>query len=101
MSSAGLHTKATAFFEASINRDSPFLSSNRVAPSIETHAEQRPSSGFVNFILQFSGSIRGLNDNECGATGVSKIAGTLHYTIEPPAAKLYAVDPVGVDIISL
>lgn len=69
-------------------RDSPFLSSNLVAPSIETQAEHLPSSGLVNLIVQFSGSIKGLNDSEWGAMGVKSIAGTLLYTIDPPAAKL-------------
>jgi len=80
--------------------DSPFFSSNRVAPSMETQAEHLPSSGFVSLIEQFSGSIKGLKDRECGAIGVKSMAGTLHYTIDPPAAKLYAVDPVGVEIIN-
>jgi hypothetical protein len=38
--------------------------------------------------VQFSGSINGLNDSEWGAMGVKRIAGTLLYTIDPPAAKL-------------
>jgi len=70
-------TKAIAFLEASIKRDSPHGSSNLVAPSMLTQAEVRPSSGLVNLILQFSGKISGLNERECGAIGVSKIAGTL------------------------
>jgi hypothetical protein len=64
ISSTGPQTNATAFFDASMMRDSPFLSSNRVAPSIETQAEHLPSSGFVNLIVQFSGRIKGLNDSE-------------------------------------
>jgi len=51
-------------------------------------------------ISEFSGKIRGLKDKEWEASGVSRIAGTFAYTIDPPAAILYAVDPVGVDIIN-
>ena len=36
----------------------------------------------------------------CGAIGVSTIASTFGCTIGPPAARLYAVDPVGVAMIS-
>lgn len=64
MSSIGPHTNGTAFFDASIIKDSPFLSSKRVAPSIETHAEHLPSSGLVSLIVQFSGRIKGLKDRE-------------------------------------
>jgi hypothetical protein len=88
MSSTGPHTNATAFLDASIIRDSPFLSSNRVAPSIDTQAEHLPSSGFVSLIVQFSGRIKGLNEREWGAIGVKRMAGTLLYTMDPPAAKL-------------
>ena len=88
MSGTGPLTKATAFLEASIMRDSPFFNSKRVAPSIETHAFALPSSGLVSFILQFSGKINGRKDSECGAIGVRRIAGTLLYTMEPPAARL-------------
>jgi len=97
----GSVTKARAFFEASIRSDSPPGSSKRVAPSILTQAEMRPSSGLVSLILQFSGRMRGLKDSECGAIGVNRIAGTLLWTIDPPAARLYAVEPVGVEMISL
>ena len=34
--------------------------------------------------------------SECGQMGVKRMAGTLGCTMEPPAATLYAVDPVGV-----
>jgi hypothetical protein len=52
-------------------------------------------------IVQFSGRISGRNDNECGASGVKEIDGTLLWTIDPPADRLYAVEPVGVAIINL
>ncbi len=35
----------------------------------------------------------------CGAIGVSSIASTAGCTIGPPAARLYAVDPVGLAMI--
>jgi hypothetical protein len=50
--------------DASINNDSPYGNSKRVAPSMLTQAEVRPSSGFVSLILQFSGRINGLKDKE-------------------------------------
>lgn len=56
---------------------SPLNNSNLVAPSIATHIVDLPSSGFFNYIVTFSGRISGLNDNECGAKGVSERAGTL------------------------
>lgn len=37
-----------------------------------------------------------LNEREWGQTGVKRIAGTLGWTMEPPAATEYAVLPVGV-----
>jgi hypothetical protein len=37
-----------------------------------------------------------LNDSECGQMGVNRMAGTLGWTMEPPAATEYAVLPVGV-----
>jgi hypothetical protein len=57
-------TKARAFLDASIIKLSPLGSSNLVAPSMLIQAEVRPSFGFVNLILQFSGRIRGLKDKE-------------------------------------
>lgn len=37
----------------------------------------------------------GLNDKECGAMGVMRVAGTSGDTIQPPAEILYAVEPDG------
>ena len=37
----------------------------------------------------------GLKDNECGAMGVMRVAGTKGDTMHPPAEMLYAVDPEG------
>ena len=45
------------------------------------------------------GIIKGLNDNECGAKGVIAMQSVFAYIIDPPAERLYAVEPVGVDII--
>ena len=99
--SVGLVTNATDFSVALIDTSSPSYSWNRVAPSRLTQALDLPSSGFRSLIDTFSGRIKGLNERECGARGVREIAGTLLCMIEPPAARLYAVDPVGVDMISL
>ena len=71
----------------------------RVAPSTEIQAGVLLSLTFLITIVQFSGRIRGRKDRECGAIGVSEIDGTLFWTIGPPAAKLYAVLPVGVEMI--
>ncbi len=45
------------------------------------------------------GSISGLKLNECGDNGVKHIHYVFGLTIDPPAAILYAVEPVGVAII--
>ena len=42
----------------------------------------------------------GLNEREWGQTGVTRIAATLGWTIDAPAATAYAVLPVGVDTIN-
>jgi hypothetical protein len=49
----------------------------RVAPSTEIQAGVLLSYTFLITIVQFSGSIKGLKDSECGANGVSEIDGTL------------------------
>ncbi len=50
-------------------------------------------------IVQSKGKIRGLNERVEGFNGVIQIAFTSVLTILPPADILYAVDPVGVEII--
>jgi hypothetical protein len=47
------------------------------------------------------GNNKGLNDNERGQMGVSRIQGIVGWTIGPPADNEYAVEPVGVDTINL
>ena len=42
----------------------------------------------------------GLNDNDKGHIGDMIVQGTSLWTIGPPADRLYAVEPVGVDIIN-
>ena len=42
----------------------------------------------------------GRKDRLCGQMGVNRMHGTCGCTMEPPAARLYAVDPVGVATIS-
>lgn len=49
--------------------------------------------------MQLAGKIIGLNEIECGANGVKQIQLVLVSRMEPPAARLYAVDPVGVAIM--
>jgi len=48
-----------------------------------------------------SGSTMGLKESECGQMGVKMKAGTNGCSIEPPALKLYAVEPVLVDTMTL
>jgi len=43
----------------------------------------------------------GLKESECGQMGVKMKAGTNGCSIEPPALKLYAVEPVLVDTMTL
>ena len=50
-------------------------------------------------MLALSGKISGLAYNEWGQIGVTQKQLSLGSTIAPPAAKEYAVEPVGVDII--
>ena len=42
-----------------------------------------------------SGRTMGRKEREWGQMGVMQSAGTPGWTMEPPAARLYAVDPVG------
>lgn len=48
-------------------------------------------------ISELTGNITGLKDKEWGHIGVNNIPSTFVLTRGPPAAKLYAVEPVGVD----
>ena len=78
---------------------SPYYNSNLVDPSSETHADPLLSFVFLKLNLVDTGRIRGLKLNECGASGVTHMHWVFACTIEPPADKLYAVDPVGVEMI--
>lgn len=44
-----------------------------------------------------SGRMMGRNDSVCAQMAVTSITGFSGWQSEPPAARLYAVDPVGVD----
>jgi len=74
--------------------------SNLVAPSMLIHALPRLSNGFLKVTTVPKGIIRGRNENEWGAIAVRHMHSMLLWTILPPADKLYAVDPFGVDKIS-
>ena len=63
-----------------------------------TQASVRASGGIAIVILALIGKITGLNDKECGQIGVTQITYALGWTMEPPQLKLYAVDPVGVEM---
>lgn len=45
---------------------------------------------------EFKGRIKGRKDRERGQIGVKRIHFTVGWTIEPPADREYAVEPVGV-----
>ena len=49
-------------------------------------------------ISEVAGKMTGLKLSECAQMGVKMIPSTPVLTSGPPAAKLYAVEPVGVDI---
>mmetsp|Transcript_13998 Transcript_13998/g.52309 ORF Transcript_13998/g.52309 Transcript_13998/m.52309 type:complete len:282 (-) Transcript_13998:888-1733(-) len=79
---------------------SPRCMALRDLPSKETHAEDRLSSGTSQRTSLVAGSMSGRKDKECGQIGVSRIAGTLGWTMLPPADMEYAVEPVGVLMMS-
>ena len=54
----------------------------------------------ITFNSTPAGRMMGLNEREWGQTGVTRIAATLGWTIDAPAATAYAVLPVGVDTIN-
>ncbi len=86
--STGLVTNVTGLSEHWIVTLSPSSNLKRVAPSKDTQALDLPSIGFFSVMITCSGKISGLKERECGAKGVSEMAGTLLYIMEPPAAKL-------------
>ena len=72
-----------------------------------THVRWRARAGMLELQQQRStdsmlGGPRGahLKDREWGQMGVNRMAGTLGWTMEPPAATEYAVLPVGVASIT-
>lgn len=69
-------------------------------PSNDAHAGLLLLNGICTLKVTCSGSINGLKDSEWGQIGVNKIPGTCGWTIDPPAAKEYAVLPDVVDKIS-
>ena len=50
-------------------------------------------------IVLVAGSMSGLTVRECGQIGVKRVTASSGWTIDPPAAREYAVEPVGVDRI--
>lgn len=58
----------------------------RFRPSMDTQAVLRVSSGTAILISTVDGNTTGRKEMLCGQTGVSRMAGTLGCTIEPPAA---------------
>ena len=74
---------------------SPRCSSLRNLPSNATHASDLASSGTVHRMTTWSGNTIDRKLSTWGQIGVTSIAGTTGWTTDPPAAMLYAVDPVG------
>ena len=70
--------------------------SNRVEPSRLTQAELRLSYGLRSVINVDDGTTKGRQAKACGANGVTHIESELGCKTDPPAARLYAEEPVGV-----
>lgn len=68
-------------------------------PSNEAQAWLLLLKGTCTLSVTCSGNIRGRKDNEWGQIGVKRMPGTCGWTIDPPAAKEYAVLPDVVDKI--
>ena len=64
-------------------------------PSKLTHPLDLQSTGIEHINTEESGRSKGRKDNVCAHMGVSRIAGTDGWTMDPPAAREYAVDPKG------
>ena len=71
-----------------------------MAPSLLIHTLPRLSSGFLKVTIVPNVIIRDGKKNESGAIVVRHMHLILLWTILPPADKLYAVEPFGVDKIS-
>lgn len=70
----------------------PYLS----RPSKLTHAPDRALYGTPIRSRIVSGSTIGRKDKVCGQMAVTSMMGFSGWHSEPPAARLYAVEPVGV-----
>mmetsp|Transcript_14948 Transcript_14948/g.49003 ORF Transcript_14948/g.49003 Transcript_14948/m.49003 type:complete len:231 (+) Transcript_14948:1477-2169(+) len=75
---------------------SPLPSLERCFPSKLTHASERASEAQWSSTTLESGRMTGRNERVCGQMGVRSSAESEGWTMEPPAATEYAVDPVGV-----
>ena len=62
-------------------------------PSNPTHPLDLQSTGMEHINTLESGSSNGRNDSVCAHIGVSSMAGTEGWTMDPPAAREQAVDP--------
>ena len=62
-------------------------------PSNPTHPLDLQSTGMEHINTEESGRSNGRKDSVCAQMGVSNIAGTEGWTMDPPAANEYAVDP--------
>ena len=62
-------------------------------PSNPTQPLDLQSTGMEHINTEESGRSNGRNDSVWAHIGVSKIAGTEGWTMDPPAANEYAVDP--------
>ena len=77
-----------AIVEPVTTTDSPCVSSKRVAPSSETHADPLLSSVFVRVSSVTPGKMIGRNESECGARGLMVMQSMLVWMRGPPADML-------------
>src|SRR5512145_3111398 len=78
---------------------SPAFRENPVCPS-RVKKTSSPGAVRTTSIITSSGSTIGLLVNVWEQMGVRSILPSVGYTIGPPAEREYAVEPVGVEIIS-
>src|SRR5205823_14107442 len=89
----------TRYFASSHSTRSPLCIGMLTWPSVVRKPSSWPTD-IVTAILKLSSTIIGRCVSECGHTGFITRAFTAGVRIGPPAAREYAVDPVGVAMIS-
>ncbi len=79
---------------------SPLRNVRKSRPSMESSARPRELFASLTFKITEAGRIAGRKESDRGQIGVKSTESTAGCRIGPPADRLYAVDPVGVDTIS-